>query len=211
MACRQACWAGSAYDHGKGHARCLDGRPANDRRLVPVPAYVVLQACHDQRPWWMNLCLPSRLFVQMYASAWVNFLLGYLFWPRNRPLVLACGFCCSLLSVGNFPECCCSVRDCFHASSAGCRAPAIPHACLGTYSLVRFDCCSSDPPGLFFPVTCGRSSGGLPIFGKQPLLRPVYVPFSRKSGIDRHQADIVPLLTFKGCSNNTLALERGFI
>ena len=186
MACRQACWAGLACRQGRGHVLCLGGRPVHGRLLERVPAYVALQVGFGQRPCWKILCLPSHLFVQALASAWGHFLLCSLFCCSPFPLVSACGSCRSSLFVENFPGFCLSVRSCPHGSSAGCRAPAIPHACLGSYFHVRFDCCSSDPPGLFFPITCGRSSGGLPIFRKQPPLRPVYAPFSRKSGIDRH-------------------------
>ena len=128
---RQTYWVDSACRHERGHHDlCLRGR------LVPV--YFVLQVCHDQCPCWMSPCLPSRLFVLVRASAWMHLLLDFLFWRSQSPLVLACGSCRSWLFVGNFHVCCRSARSC-------------PHAYLGSYLHVHFDCCSSDPPGLYFP------------------------------------------------------------
>ena len=165
MACRQACWAGSACRQRRGHALCPDGRLLHCWRVEPVPAYFAFQVRHGQRSCWMSPCLPSRLFVLIQAWSWKHFQLCFLFRCSHSPLVSACDSCRSLLIVGNFPGCHCSVRSCPRTSFAGYRALAIPHACLGSYLHVRFDCCSSDPPGLFFPITCGRSSGGLPISG----------------------------------------------
>ena len=163
---RQSYWVGSACRHERDHhALCLRDRP--------VPVYFVLQVCFDRRPSWMNPCLLSRLFVPVRDSAWMHLLLDFLFWRSQFPLVLACGSCRSWLFVGNFPVCRRSARSC-------------PHACLGSYSHVRFDCCSSDPPGLYFPSLVAGHLVACLFSRKQPLLRPVYVSFSRKSGIDWH-------------------------
>ena len=208
----QAYWPGSACRQGRIHALSLGGRPAYGWLLELVPAYFAFQIYHgQQRPCWMNLCLPSRLFVQVLGSAWGHFLLCPLFRCSHFPLASACGSFHSSLLAGNFPGCCCSVRSCPHAASAGCRALAVPHACLGFYLLVRFDCYSSDPPSLFFPVTSGRSPGGLLIFRKQPPLRPVYVPFSREGGIDQRQVGIISVLTFFRRSIDDLVTRKGII